>query len=135
MTAMSADRAPLEKEGARSTLPVGAGKRIFTGALVVNDGGFAGPGRTATNLKAVGVAEVSADNRTGANGAVSVTVRRGCYLFFNFATDAVTTAEIQGDCFIVDDQTVAKTDGTGTRSKAGVVVDVEAGGVWVRVGS
>ena len=32
---------------------------------------------------------------------------------------------------MVDDQTVAKTDGTGTRSAAGVVVNVDALGVWV----
>ena len=33
----------------------------------------------------------------------------------------------------VDDQTVAKTDGTGTRSRAGIVDGIEAsGGVWVR---
>jgi hypothetical protein len=32
----------------------------------------------------------------------------------------------------VDDQTVAKTDGTGARSVAGKVFDVDSGGVWVR---
>ena len=47
------------------------------------------------------------------------------------ATDAITLADIGKDCFIVDDQTVAKTDGSGTRSRAGRVFDVDADGVWV----
>ncbi len=32
----------------------------------------------------------------------------------------------------MDDQTVAKTDGTATRSRAGIVDAAEATGVWVR---
>ncbi|MFB0515162.1 MAG: hypothetical protein ACETWG_00985, partial [Candidatus Neomarinimicrobiota bacterium] len=36
--------------------------------------------------------------------------------------------------YIVDDQTVAKTDGTGTRSPAGFIEDVDSNGVWVLVG-
>ena len=47
------------------------------------------------------------------------------------AADAITLADIGKDCFIVDDQTVAKTDGAGTRSRAGRVFDVDADGVWV----
>lgn len=38
------------------------------------------------------------------------------------------------DCFIVDDQTVAKTNGTNTRSRAGIVAAVDADGVWVQIG-
>ena len=49
------------------------------------------------------------------------------------AGDLITIADIGKACFIVDDQTVAKTDGTGTRSRAGIVDGIEAsGGVWVR---
>ena len=35
------------------------------------------------------------------------------------------------DCYIVDDQTVAKTNGGATRCVAGKVWDVDAEGVWV----
>jgi len=35
-------------------------------------------------------------------------------------------------CYIVDDETVAKTNGTNTRSAAGTVVGVESDGVWVQ---
>lgn len=45
-----------------------------------------------------------------------------------------TAADIGSDCYIVDDQTVAKTNGTNTRSVAGKIMDVDAQGVWVRSG-
>ena len=38
------------------------------------------------------------------------------------------------DCYIVDDQTVAKTNGTNTRSVAGKIIAVDADGVWVKIG-
>jgi hypothetical protein len=47
----------------------------------------------------------------------------------------ITRAEIGDDCYIVDDSTVAKTNpGGNTRSVAGKIVDVDAKGVWVRIG-
>jgi hypothetical protein len=53
--------------------------------------------------------------------------------------EAVTRAQIGDACYIVDDQTVAKTDGAAgqnpaTRSPAGTVVDLDDDGVWVRTG-
>jgi len=50
------------------------------------------------------------------------------------ATLMIAAAEIGTYCYIVDDQTVAKTDGTATRSSAGKVFDVDAQGVWVEIG-
>ena len=47
------------------------------------------------------------------------------------STDAITLADVGSDCYIVDDQTVAKTNGSGTRSRAGRVFDVDSEGVWV----
>jgi hypothetical protein len=48
--------------------------------------------------------------------------------------DLITQAEVGTDCYIVDDQTVAKTSATNTRSKAGRVVSVDDAGVWVATG-
>jgi len=45
----------------------------------------------------------------------------------------IAITEIGTDCYIVDDNTVAKTNGTSTRSRAGKVVDVNANGVFVLV--
>ncbi len=42
-------------------------------------------------------------------------------------------ADIGKLCFIVDDCTVAKTNGSATRSRAGTVEDVDASGVCVRL--
>lgn len=139
MTAMSGPRVPVEKEGRTSTAPVKGATTIHQGALVVNDAGNAAPGRTATGLIALGIAEESVVNE-GANGAKSVTVKRGTFKFFNSAGEQeITAADIGKQCFIVDDQTVAKTDGAdapdpATRSAAGTVIDVDADGVFVRVG-
>ena len=49
------------------------------------------------------------------------------------AADLIAQADVGKLCHVVDDQTVAKTDGTGTRSRAGIVARVETAGVWVRV--
>jgi hypothetical protein len=110
---------------------VAAGVHIMAGALVVLEAGYARPGKTGTGLVAVGRAEETVDNAAGAAGAARVRVERGTFLFANSATDPITQAEVGTDCFVVDDETVAKTDGAGTRSRAGIVREVEIGGVWV----
>ena len=137
MTALAADRAIPNRTGLELNLPVAAAAKIYAGALVAiitssTGVGNATKGAVATTLRGVGVAVEQADNTAGAAGDIRVKVRRGTWLFANSAsTDAITLAEIGTDCFIVDDATVAKTNGTSTRSVAGKVVDVDAGGVWV----
>lgn len=89
---------------------------------------------TATGLKAAGVAQGLADNSAGGNSAINVSVRRGVFRFANSsAGDAIALADVGATCYAVDDQTVAKTDGTGTRSAAGTIRDVDADGVWVQI--
>lgn len=64
--------------------------------------------------------------------------RCGVYHLENSAgADEITQAEVGDNCYIVNDETVAKTDATGTRSVAGRVVAVcspVTDGVWVRLG-
>jgi hypothetical protein len=135
MAALTGDRDTKSREGSDRVFPVAAAARIHLGALIVLNAGNAEPGSTALNLVAVGVAKEPVDNSAGAAGDKDVPVRRGVFLFNNSAAgDAITAADIGSDCFIADDQTVAKTDGTGTRSAAGKVFDVDAQGVWVAVG-
>ncbi len=111
---------------------VAANVTIHQGALVCNSAaGHATPGATATTLTALGVAEESVTG-AGVAGVAKVRIKRGTFLFKNKADDLVTSAEIGKPCYVVEDETVAKTDGTGTRSKAGIVHDVEDSGVWVR---
>ena len=94
--------------------------------------GYAEAATTATGKKSVGVAQATVDNTSGAAGDVQVPIRRGCYQFANSAAgDAITNADYGATCYAVDDSTVAKTDGSGTRSAAGVIRGVDANGVWV----
>jgi hypothetical protein len=117
-------------------LPMAAAMLIYQGALVaLNATGFASKGVTATTLKQFGRAEATVDNSAGAAGAKDIDVRPGIFRWANSAAgDLITTNEIGTDCFIVDDQTVAKTNGTATRSRAGKVVGVDASGVLVQMG-
>lgn len=135
MTALASDRNTPERAGDEFVYPVAADAVIYAGAIVMlNASGDATQGATATGQLCVGRAEEQVDNTGGAAGAKTVKVRKGVFRWANSAAgDAITKAEIGDTCYIVDDQTVAKTDGTGTRSAAGKIVDVDADGVWVLV--
>ncbi len=136
MTALTADFDCPTIEGKFRTVPVAAGAIIYAGALVVLAAGVAQPGSTALNLVALGRAEAQANNSCGAAGAINVRVRRGTFLWNNSTgADAITEAAIGEPCYIVDDNTVALTNGTNTRSVAGTIFDIDAatGNVWVTI--
>lgn len=133
MTAMSQARSLTEMEDLWSDAPVKGATTIHQGALVVTENSLAIPGKTGTGLTVLGVAETTVKN-TGADGAVAVPTKRGTFDFFNLAADAIAAGDVGKTAYIVDDQTVAKTDGTGTRSAAGKIIKLEGGKVFVRVG-
>lgn len=135
MTALAADRNTPQRAGDQFVYPVAAATKIYAGSIVMlNAAGDATKGATATGQICVGRAEEQVDN-TGAAGAKTINVSKGVYRWGNSAAaDAITKAEIGDNCYIVDDQTVAKTDGTATRSVAGKIVDVDTSGVWVVTG-
>jgi len=131
--ALSKDRNTPRADGDIREFGVSADAVIYAGALVVLNGGYAEPGSVATTLKAVGRAEEAVDNTGGADGDVMVRVRKGVFRFKNSAAgDAITAADIGGTAYVVDDETVAKTNGTNTRSAAGTIEQVDADGVWVK---
>jgi hypothetical protein len=136
MGALTRDRNTPEKEARIRAIGVAANVKIFAGSLVVlNVAGFAEPATAAPGKTPLGRAERFTDNTGGANGAVSVRVARGVFAFANSSgADAITTTSIGTLCYMVDDQTIAKTDGGATRSVAGKVFDVDDLGVWVKVG-
>lgn len=135
MAALTEARLTPRREGDVLAGLVAAATRIYAGALVMrNAAGYLVAGQTATALVGVGVAERTWDNSAGLAGDMIVTYRPGVWRMANSAAaDAITIAEIGDLCFAVDDQTVAKTNGTSSRSPAGIIVDVDAQGVWVRV--
>lgn len=114
-------------------LPVAAGAIIRAGALVaLNAAGQAAPGTASATLIYAGRAEETVDNTTGANGDKTVQVRRKkAFKWLNLVADAITSADLLKTCYIVDDQTVARTSAANTRSVAGVVVGIDVDGVWV----
>lgn len=135
MTALVADRNTPQRDSADFAFPVAAATKLWAGSLAcLNASGYLIKGAVATTLKTVGVVQVTTDNTAGANGAVSAKVRRGCFRFANSsAGDLITLADVGALCYVVDDQTVAKTNGTSTRSVAGTIRDVDADGVWVDI--
>lgn len=135
MGALTQDRNTPLRDSKEFIFPVAASTKIYAGALVaLNSAGYLTKGAASTTLKAVGVAQVLADNSAGANAAIRCAVRRGCFKFANSAsTDLIALTEVGSDCYIVDDQTVAKTNGSSSRSVAGKVRDVESDGVWVEI--
>ncbi len=134
MAALTKGRNTPERSGDERALPVDGGSVIYAGAMVaLNAAGFLVPFAVATTLKSAGRAEQAVDNAAGADGDKTCRVRSGVFRFGNStAGDLITRADIGADCYGVDDQTVAKTNGTNTRSVAGKIWDVDAQGVWVR---
>jgi hypothetical protein len=112
---------------------VAATTKINQGAMVALDAaGNAKGAITATGLRIPGRAQETVDNLTGAIGDKKVKVKRGVFRWGNSsAGDLITKADLFNDCYAVDDQTVAKTNGSSTRSVAGKIVDVDSSGVWV----
>jgi hypothetical protein len=134
--ALAKDRLILERAGCDLVAKGAQAKTFFAGAIVcISALGFATPGATALGLKAIGRCEEFADNALGNDGDVDVKVKRGIFRYDNSAdADAITDADIESVCYIVDDCTVAKTNGGGTRSVAGRIMDVDSAGVWVALG-
>lgn len=134
MPQLTSDRDTVRRPDGDYEYPMEANTIGYAGAIAcINATGRLTRGATATTLKSVGVFSARADNSTGAAGVIKGKVRRGTFRFNNSAsTDQITLADVGSTCYVVDDNTVAKTSGSNTRSAAGVVADVDADGVWVR---
>lgn len=128
----------------RGTYGIKANKRIFKGALVgIDSAGRAMPGDTIANgcLSGVGKASATYDNRTGSvlgggADACDVEVEYGVFEF-DSATgggDDIAADDVGKVCFVVDDHTVALTNGTDTRGIAGLITEVRDGKVFVWMG-
>ena len=135
MVALTKDRNTPRLQGDDRSGPVAAATTLFAGALVMrNAAGHLVEGQTATGLVGVGRAEERVDNSGGAAGDLTATYRPGIYHFANSAgADEIDISAIGDVAYAVDDQTVAATDGSASRSPAGIVEDVDANGVWVRL--
>lgn len=134
MTALTTGRNTSMRLGDHRVEPMAAAVKVFMGAIVMrNAAGYVTKGATATGCIGVGRASDTFDNSAGAAGDLRCEYRTGIFGFANLAADLVTQADVGKLCYIADDQTVAKTDGTATRSPAGYVDGIEGSTVWVRL--
>jgi hypothetical protein len=132
---LSADRNTPRTDSTSFSDLVAAATVIYSGALVALDvSGNAVPASATVAQRTRGVAQTRADNSAGAAGDIRVNVRTGTYRLDNSAAaDLITVADIGAVCYVVDDETVAKTDAAGTRPVAGTIRNVDADGVWVEI--
>jgi hypothetical protein len=146
MSALTAPRQIQRRNGRTFNYPVAAPAVCYAGALAVLALGALRPARAgqggndtakandAATYQAVGVFVESVTGGAG-DGDVRVDVEAGVFNFVNSAgVDAIALADVGKPCFVVDDQTVARTSAGGTRPIAGVIEDVDADGVWVSIG-
>ncbi|HDS1579989.1 TPA: hypothetical protein QEL15_002071 [Stenotrophomonas maltophilia] len=135
MSAATQARNTPRRDAQRVGHPTNPGTTLHAGTLVslLASNGNAVPAGTAGSGNAVGVALRSV---AGTLAREPVECERGtAFLFDNSAgADAIGRAEIGATAYIADDQTVAKTDNSGARKRAGIVLDVAAAGVWIVVG-
>lgn len=130
MTALAKDRTTPRRDGDYYSHLVAAATKIFAGSIVMlNAAGEAVPASAASGLTVAGVAEEQVDNSGGAAGDLSVKVRRGLFRFAN--GDAIVDDNIGDLAYADDDQTVFKA--AAGRSPCGIIVAVDADGVWVEV--
>lgn len=109
-----------------------AGEQIYCGAMVAMNSSGKLVAAIASGGVVIGIAEES-----GKAGDL-IRVRRGV---FNFDNDqnGLTLADIGSQCVVVDDQTVGKAgaaaaaEGSATSAVAGVLMDVNDYGAWVKI--
>lgn len=135
MSAATSDRAT-QRRGtfASMNLPVGA-QKVYAGVLaMVNTAGHAVMGAATATLKAVGIFGEQVDNSAGSGGELSAEILSGeCLLGNSAGADEITNADIGKVCYVVDNQTVARTSAVGTRPVAGIVTGLKDGQVFVDV--
>lgn len=134
MTALTEDRRTPQRAGDLVADPLASGVTIHAGSMyVLNSSGAAKP------AAATDTGPVRAVARRRAAAADGDTLTDGVLGVFRFgnsdSTDEIKRADIGSACYVVDDQTVAKTDGGASRPQAGTVFDVDDAGVWVRIGA
>ena len=135
MTATTTEISTKVREGEDEQYFFNAGIAGLKGTIAVLNGGYVQQGVTGLNLIAVGIFVQTDSNVGGTAGALSTPVKRGKFLLQNSTSaDLIAQANVGADCYIVDNQTVALTNGTSTRSRAGKICGVEAGMVWVQIG-
>lgn len=134
MTATTEGRNTRRRDAKRLNAVVNSGATVYAGtiATLLTATGAAVSGGTANAGVAVGVFQET----VAGDGVKTVEIERGfAWQFANSAgADEITKGDIGNTCYVVDNQTVAKTDNSAARKAAGTIIDVDAAGVWVKIG-
>jgi hypothetical protein len=139
MTALAADllRQVFVTTFDRNFPNIAAGVTIWDGAMVaIDSSGNCRPARATSSDRVLGPATRRVAPQVGA-GAVAdglgVTVDASKIMRYanSAGGDAITVADIDRDCYVVDDQTVARTSAGDTRPRAGRIAAVDSSGVYV----
>jgi hypothetical protein len=121
----------IKSRGRTIRVPVAGGVRIWNGSQVAaNAAGFLVPAEDAPGLTVLGRAEEAADNRFGADGALSIHVAKGVFKWATDPTSPVTQARAGRPVFALDDQTVVAASVNAV--VAGILDEIDPDGeVWV----
>ena len=132
MAALAADRNTPYRDGELFSFKVKAAAKIYAGSIVVSDAGYAKPGVKAAGLIYLGRAEEFVDNTNGADGDVSVLVRRGrAFKWANAGgANAAAQADVGKPAYIFDDQTVTDVDAGASKLGDAIILAVDSDGVW-----
>ncbi len=136
MPALTQDRPTAERDARLVADPLAAGATLYAGGMYMLDAaGAAVPAAPQAAATALVVRAVSRKRTVQAAGDAVSDGARGCFCFESATgADAITRADVGSVCYALDDATVAKGHDSNKRPRAGLVIDVDAGGVWVQIG-
>jgi hypothetical protein len=109
--ALANDRLTQRKTLGLQAYPVKASTIIYAGSLVaIDSNGWAVPAADAAGHDVIGIAHARADNSTGANGAIKVTVEAPIRVLLK--ATSITQAMVGQAMYVVDDETFDDQPGT-----------------------
>lgn len=123
------DRTGNERTGNRMlNIPVKGGAELTEATMAaINGDGYAAPAAASAGLKVAGCVQRYCDNRNGADGEQTVSVKRGVFVWDNDGT--IKETDLLKPCYVKDERTVTITaDGS---SVAGIILEVADDGVTV----
>lgn len=99
-----------------------------------NAAGYVVPADDTVGLIVLGRVENTVDNTGGANGDERVKIlRKKAFQFKNSATAPLTIADLFGNAYVEDSETVTTAAGATNDIVAGKIIDVDSDGVWVEI--
>lgn len=132
MCALTTDRSTVLRDGTLYERPMAASVECFVGALLVYDAsGNVEPATAVAGKVPAGRCEEYAIEDTAVAAASNVKFRTGIFRWANSGVNTVDKTHIGDTAWIEDDETVGTSP--TTTSRAGIIMDVDATGVWVKV--